>query len=277
MSRSIGIMQGRLVPRYQNRYQAFPIDYWQAEFHIAKEIGLQKIEFILDHNDAEKSPLLTDHGIAQIKNTIKETGVEVKSICADYFMIAPFHSKDQSESEAMAARLLKRASELGVVDVVIPCVDSSSLKSEEHKKQFAESLFKLIPVAQKHGIYLNLETDLGPQDFKKFVEQFDSSTVKINYDIGNSSGIGYDPTEELEAYGQWVSDLHIKDRQLKGTTVMLGTGNANFDAVFTQLRKVGFQGNIIMQASRAEKYEDEIARVKAQLEFTRKYVDKYLP
>jgi len=53
MRNSIGVMQGRLVPKYQGRYQAFPIGMWQDEFKVAKECGLDLIEFILDFNDAD--------------------------------------------------------------------------------------------------------------------------------------------------------------------------------------------------------------------------------
>jgi L-ribulose-5-phosphate 3-epimerase len=48
----IGVMKGRLLPKYQGRYQAHPVNYCQNEFEIAKKIGLDCIEFILDYNDA---------------------------------------------------------------------------------------------------------------------------------------------------------------------------------------------------------------------------------
>ena len=31
----IGIMQGRLLPKYKERYQAHPVGYWDEEFSIA--------------------------------------------------------------------------------------------------------------------------------------------------------------------------------------------------------------------------------------------------
>ena len=45
----IGVMQGRLLPKYQGRYQAHPVGYWKDEFNIASTIGLSFIEFILDY------------------------------------------------------------------------------------------------------------------------------------------------------------------------------------------------------------------------------------
>ena len=46
--------------------------------------------------------------------------------------------------------------------------------------------------------------------------------------------------------------MHIKDRVLGGTTVALGTGNANFDSVFEELGRIRYQGNFILHTARAE-------------------------
>ena len=58
MNNKIGVMQGRLLPKYQGRYQAHPVGYWQDEFIVAREVGLDCIEFILDYNNAEDNPLI---------------------------------------------------------------------------------------------------------------------------------------------------------------------------------------------------------------------------
>ena len=58
MNNDIGVMQGRLLPKYKGRYQAHPLGYWQDEFYIAKDLGLDCIEFILDYENAELNPLM---------------------------------------------------------------------------------------------------------------------------------------------------------------------------------------------------------------------------
>jgi L-ribulose-5-phosphate 3-epimerase UlaE len=70
--KKIGIMQGRLLPRYKKRYQAHPVNYWQAEFYIAKELGFSQIEMILDYNEVELNPLMLKIGMDQIKQLIKK-------------------------------------------------------------------------------------------------------------------------------------------------------------------------------------------------------------
>lgn len=268
-------MQGRLVPRYLARYQAFPCGYWQAEFPIAKELGLTHIEFILDYDTVDRNPLMSASGIEEIKRAVADTGVTVRSICADYFMVAPLHKPEHADkSREVLHALLENSAELGVKDVVIPCVDASSLKSPEDKNALVRALTAAEPLALKKDIRLNLETDLGPQDFKALLGEMPKSCVRVNYDIGNSASLGFDVLEEFEAYGSWVSDVHIKDRVLGGFSCLLGTGNAKFDDAFKMLKQYGC-ANIVMQASRADAYIDDLAQVKRQLEFTKGYMKKY--
>ncbi|MNF08488.1 hypothetical protein D3C80_2089240 [compost metagenome] len=46
--------------------------------------------------------------------------------------------------------------------------------------------------------------------------------------------------------------MHVKDRVLGGTTVALGSGNADFPEVFGALRTLGYAGNFILQTARAD-------------------------
>jgi hexulose-6-phosphate isomerase len=95
------------------------------------------------------------------------------------------------------------------------------------------------------------ESDYTPQELSRFIARLDSSLFGINYDIGNSAALGFNPQEEFAAYGARIVNVHIKDRMLGGTTVPLGTGSANFDAVFEALAKVNYRGNFILQTARA--------------------------
>jgi len=255
MPNKIGVMQGRLLPKYQGRYQAHPIDYWQDEFVIAEKLNLDCIEFIFDFNDAEKNPLLNERGLNQIKKISEQTGVIVKTICADYFMEAPLHSDNldvSATSQKIMSRLLSNSKELGISDVVIPCVDQSTLSSQEDTDRFVEKLIPMIDIAEKLGINLSLETDLAPQSFMELLNRFNSERVTVNYDIGNSAALGFDPIEELSTYGNKITDIHIKDRVLNGGSVILGQGNADFKQFFKKLKELNYQGPFIMQAYRDE-------------------------
>ena len=266
-------MQGRLVPKYQGKYQAFPIGMWQDEFKAAKECDLDLIEFILDFNDAEKNPLLKLEGVEEIVKISKDTGVSVKTICADYFMEAPLHSNDDKvakESFKILERLLKTAKVLKITDIVIPCVDQSSLETEEAVNRFIKQIAKIIPTIEKENINLSLETDLAPKPFIELLDKLNSKNITVNYDIGNSAALGFDSDEELETYGDRITDIHIKDRTLGGGPVTLGEGNADFVKFFGKLEEFDYQGPFIMQAYR----DDEGVEIfKKQLDWIKKYLN----
>ena len=267
----IGVMQGRLVPKYQGRYQAFPIGMWQDEFRVAKECGLDLIEFILDFNDAELNPLLKKSGIKEILEISQKTGVTVQTICADYFMEAPLHSNDRvvvEKSFQVLRILLETAKSLQITNIVIPCVDQSSLGTKEAVDRFVRQIIKIIPRIEKYNINLSLETDLAPQPFIELLNKLNSKNITVNYDIGNSAALGFDSNEELEAYGDRITDIHIKDRVLGGGPVTLGKGNADFSKFFGKLKEFDYQGPFIMQAYR----DDEGVKIfKKQLDWIEKY------
>ena len=228
----VGVMQGRLLPKYQGRYQ---VDYWADEFHIAKDIGLDSIEFILDYNDAEKNPLLRSGGIDEILSIVKQTGVTTNTICADYFMEAPLHSDNENVAQSsldIMKRLLVAAEKLAITDIVIPCVDQSSLTDDSAVERFVKVITFLLKDTESKKINFSLETDLPPDAFVNLLDRFDSERITVNYDIGNSAALGFDPIEELNAYGNKITDIHIKDRVLNGGPIVLGEGNANFALFF---------------------------------------------
>ena len=272
MKNLLGTMQGRLLPKYKGLYQAHPVGFWKDEFKIASNLGLNCIEFILDYEDVIKKPLMTEKGIREIQTISRNTGIEVKTICADYFMVAPFHSNDEFEvkkSLAVMTTLLNNSAKLGVSDIVIPCVDKSSLNSEEKIICFAKRLKPIIKLSEKLDINLSLETDLAPIPFVKLIEFLQSKRIKVNYDIGNSASLGYNPIEELDAYGHLISDIHIKDRLLNGGPVILGEGDADFKAFFNKLRDYNYKGPFIMQAFRDDEglliFNSQLAWIKAFL------------
>lgn len=269
-------MQGRLLPKYKGRYQAHPLGYWQKEFRLASEITLDCIEFILDFNDYIQNPLMSQEGIEEIEKEVRATNVSVRSVCADYFMEAPLHSPDKTtvkHSQSVLKTLLENSKKLSVKDIVIPCVDQSSIKNGDDKKRFVDNLGPLVEISERLEINLSLETDLPPQTFAQLLSEFKSNHVTVNYDIGNSASLGFDPKEELECYGNMISDIHIKDRILGGGSVVLGSGNAQFDLFFQTLKSFEYKGPFIMQAYR----DDEgVAIFKTQLDWIKNKIREYM-
>jgi hexulose-6-phosphate isomerase len=276
LANPIGIMQGRLLPPVEDRIQAFPAERWEEEFALAGELGFDCIEFIFEGEEYASHPLMNADGISRINELQKETGVSVLSVCADYFMDYPLHRGSPDEIRrriSVVNELIENCAEIGVKDIVIPCVDRSSLMTMDESEAFVKALEGCIPMAEQCNINLSLETDLPPETFIYLLKRFGSGKVTVNYDIGNSAALGYSPGEEFDAYGSYISDVHVKDRVSGGGTVPLGTGVASFGTVFRRLNDLGFPGPYILQAARGET-GDEKETIKGYIEFTKGYIHR---
>src|SRR5277367_4458642 len=77
-------MQGRLSPPNNGSIQSFPCSTWHKEFLLAKQAGLDCIEWIYDTYGDYSNPFVisTSDLVAYSTNT----GIEVKSMCVDYFL-----------------------------------------------------------------------------------------------------------------------------------------------------------------------------------------------
>jgi hexulose-6-phosphate isomerase len=273
LTNEIGIMQGRLSPRIDGKIQAYPASTWQKEFEIAQEIGYAAIEWIIE-KPVETNALMTDSGKAEIKKIIASTGIRIDYVCADIFMQQPLvrMTKDsKSQNKEYLSAILKNAKEVGAIGVEIPFVDNSSIKSENEKLEFIDVMQDAFKLAKDLDLKLSLETDLPPIEFRELLESIDLDHVQANYDIGNSASLGFDPREELEAYGLKILNVHVKDRKLGSTTVPLGTGNANINFVLQKLQEIGYRGGLTMQAARGE---NDVETAKEQLKYVRTLLNK---
>lgn len=279
MNHNIGIMQGRLTPPKGRGIQFFPFDNWQTEFYVAQKIGLSEIEFIFDYDNYKDNPLWTSDGQAEIKEVIIKTGVRVNAVCFDYFMRRPFFKESDrqyeriyKENSELLSKVLEAMEQLKIGLIEIPLVDNSSLKSDEEKEAFSKWLKEI--VCHHTAIKFGLETDLNPADFLRFIKSIDLPQVGANYDSGNSSGMGYDPYEEVTTLKDYIFNIHIKDRIYRGTTVQLGEGSADFEKLFLGLKEIGYHNNFILQAARGKDGEEE-QNIYKQKKFLTHIIDKY--
>jgi hexulose-6-phosphate isomerase len=266
---NIGIMQGRLVPPTENRIQCFPRERWTDEFELAAQAGLDCIEWIYDLYGADVNPLATDSGLEKLRDLSLQHKVKILSICADYFMDKPLVRASQAELEDRLHTfhwLLERGRLIGINRMVIPFVDASSIDTQAEFDGVVMLLKRLLEPAGNTGIEIHLETSLTPARFAELLNRLTDPLLKVNYDSGNSSSLGYAPREEFAAYGERVGSVHIKDRLLGASTVPLGTGDADFPALIEGLKKVAYKGDFILQVARGAS-GDEVAWARQNREF----------
>lgn len=248
------IMQGRLVPPEQGRFQSFPRQRWRDEFALAALAGLNAIEWIFDVYGEDINPLGHDTGVAEMLALSEQAGISVRSLCADYFMDRPFLRTTELERRHLIQKiewLLGRCKRVGIGRIVIPFVDNSRIENPNDEAQVVLILREILPAAETNGVELHLETSLGPEAFAGLLERCPHPLVKANYDSGNSASLGYKVSEEFAAYGHRIGSVHIKDRKVGGGTVPLGTGDADLPGLFRGLAALNYGGDYVLQIARS--------------------------
>ena len=248
-----GIMQGRLTSPKDNRIQFFPKDEWIEEFGSAAQIGFDCIEWLYDLHDANINPIATYSGIETIKSLALPFGVQVKSLCAHYFIEKPLIGANDDKLQELLELfdwLLQHAHKIGITRIVLPMEDASLVKDITELEHQVRWIKKALFIAEKTTMEIDLETTLHPSILVSFLDKLLHPLLKINYDIGNSAGMGYRLKDEFAVYGHRIGSVHIKDKLLNGPTVALGTGNADIDALAYFLRKINFKGDIVLEAAR---------------------------
>src|SRR5215469_11773543 len=163
-----GIMQGRLSPPEDGRFQSFPRNSWREEFSRTVDAGLDYIEWIFDGYGASVNPLGTQAGIVELNALKQQHQIDTPAVCADWFMEFPFLRCTAAVREAreeVLHRLVLLAAQIGATRLVIPIVDNSRIQTEADKDLILEVMDRALPVSERAGVELHLETDLNASDF----------------------------------------------------------------------------------------------------------------
>ncbi len=265
----IGIMQGRLSPPVSFRLQAFPWSSWKQEFDHAAALGYDLIEWLFEEDDYEQNPIWTEAGLRQIRQRVAETGVQVHTCCADYFMPHPFfrtHEEDRRKSIAVLQRLIENTAQVGVDTILLPVLEISEIRTPQEKASLLAALQAPLATAQKCGVRLGFETELPAAETLALVREAAHPQVGVYYDTGNNAAQGHDIRADAQVLAPALVGVHVKDRKRGGPSVLLGQGDADFDGFFRVVKAAGYSGAVILQAQFGPDY---LGIARTHLEFVR--------
>ena len=258
----IGFIQGRLSPITNNRIQQFPWDSWQNEFAIASKIDIRLVEWTIDTFKFYQNPLISLNQWEEINTIASKNNIFIPSVTCDYFMENPPWKSDLSLIKKGIIAIFQGMKNISAKILVVPLVDNSSLLESSNVNIVKKLFTDLIPEISQNNIQIAFECDLNPERLLDFISEFDRNYFGINYDIGNSASLGFDPNKEFKAYGARIINVHVKDRKLNGTTVPLSEGDADFLRIFRLLHEENYQGNLILQTARSKEGKDAEVLVK---------------
>ena len=216
----------------------------EDRFKIIRDLGFHGVE----------SNPVTDRAEAQrMRSAAAAAGIRVHSVI--YGGWNPSLSdpdparREQSRKNAEAA--IVSAADMGAdCMLLVPAVVNAGTRYEDAWKRSSEQVKKLIPVAQRNNIRIDVEEVwnnflLSPLEFARYVDSFRSRWVQAYFDVGNVVRFGW-PEDWIRTLGRRVRKVHIKDFKggpglgTGGQWVNLWEGSINWPEVRRALMEIGF-------------------------------------
>jgi len=196
-----------------------------------------------------------------------EYGVTFHSVALGLFNTYPL--ADEPRSAIWLVDAIDAAAALGASNVLMAFFGNGDLRYRNEAGEFVnesdtefasfrlderkvgsvvDTLIQAVPRARDAGVSLGLENTITAAQNLEIIDRVGSEWLQIYYDLGNSTGNGYDVPSELQAIGnERLCEVHLKD----WNTPLLGSSDGMVDneAAAAALRNIGYDKWLVLETS----------------------------
>jgi sugar phosphate isomerase/epimerase len=131
---------------------------------------------------------------------------------------------------------------------------------EEKVSSVVETLKQVVGRARDAGVILGLENTISARQNLDIIERVGSEWLQVYYDLGNSTGNGYDVPGEIRLLGDHrICEVHLKD----WSTPLLGSeeGMVDMPAAASALSEIGYDKWLVLETSgRRDHFQEDTRR-----------------
>src|SRR5580692_8239090 len=184
----------------------------------------------------DKMPADNPEVIARYLSLSRENKIPIDGTCVDRLHDNGLKSDPLAPKWILDSIRLTKALETKVL--LLPFFSRWALQTKEAMDYVGDALRDLGPEAAKAGVILGLENTISAADNVRIMERSRSSSVKVYYDVGNSTVAGFDPATEI----RWLGRERICQFHLKDNPHYLGEGSIQFAPILRAIREIQFSG-----------------------------------
>jgi hexulose-6-phosphate isomerase len=235
---------------------------------LAKDAGFDGIELNYDL-ESELSPKSGTKEFNDIRRMAEQIGIAISGVCSFLFWPYPLTSNDPAERAKgmeLAGKMTQAAHDLGTENLlVVPGAvhmpwreDHDPTPNDVCDARARESIGRLLPTAEKLGVYLNMENIffngflMSPMEMIDFVDSFQSEHVQVHFDTGNIMEYQF-PEHWISILGQRIKNVHLKEFTKKGTDHSLQAfrplldGTTNWPDVLAAFDDINYRGYLTFE------------------------------
>ena len=189
----------------------------------------------------DKMPLDNPEVIARCLALSRQHKIPLIGTCADRL------HDNGLKSDPLAVRWVRDSIRLthsvGTHVLLLPFFGKWALENRQEMEYTGDALRDLAPEAEKADVILGLENTISAEDNVRIMDRARSKNVLVYYDVGNSTGAGFDVVKEIRWLGkQRICQIHLKDNPN-----YLGQGKIQFVPIMAALREIGYNGYAVLE------------------------------
>ncbi len=204
---------------------------------LAARIGFEGVQISFGRRIVnDKLPLDDPEIIARYLSLSRERSIPIDGTCVDRL------HDNCLKNDPLAIRWVRDSirltNALNTRVLLLPFFGKCAIQNQEEGNAVADALAQLAPEAEKAGVILGLEDTLSAEDNVRIMDRAKSRNVLVYYDVGNSTGAGFNVVKEI----RWLGKDRIGQIHLKDNPHYLGEGTIPFPRVMEAIRDIGFAG-----------------------------------
>ena len=204
---------------------------------LAAELGFAGVEISLGRKPGGDTLPLADEAVLQkYLDELKKHRIAAAGTCLD--ILHTNYLKSDKLGQKWVADSIPITRKLNAKVVLLPFFGRGALKTHEEMDYVGDFLREIGPEAGKNQVILGLENTISAEDNVRILERAKSDHVKVYYDVGNSTGGGFEIIKEMK----WLGAKRICQFHLKDNPHFLGEGKIDFPAVMSTIAALGFSG-----------------------------------
>jgi sugar phosphate isomerase/epimerase len=234
---------------------------------LAASLGFAGVQISLGRKPSgDKLPLADEALQQQYLDELKKNRIAAAGTCLD--ILHTNYLKNDKLGQKWVADSIPITRKLNAKVVLLPFFGRGELKTHEEMDYVGDFLKEIGPEAGKSQVILGLENTISAEDNVRILDRAKSDYVKVYYDVGNSTGGGFDIIKEMK----WLGAKRICQFHLKDNPHFLGEGKIDFPAVMRTIASLGFTGFANLETdSPSHSVPDDMKR---NLAFVRNLFDK---
>lgn len=205
----------------------------------AKQIGLDGVQLHMDP-DVRKPEVQRAY-----RDAARRTGMEISSLSIGELCEVPLKSEDPRAPQILSESLdVCKALGLKIAMPAFFGRGELDMNNRPEIDRVVRSLKEAAVRAEKEGILIALENYLSAEDNLRLIERIGSPSLRVYYDVGNSTDKGRNVYQEIRRLGKMICEFHAKDGP-----ALLGQGRIDFKKVRQAIDDIGYNGWIHLEAA----------------------------